>query len=325
MSEESRPEPLLELKNVHKHFRQGSALSWNRQVVRAVNGVSFAIRQNETLSIVGESGCGKTTTAKMVLRLESYTSGSITFKNREVSKLHGTLLQEYRAAVQAVFQDPTSSLNPRLRCRYIVGEPIVINRGVSGPALTSRVEELLVAVGLNPTVATYYPHELSGGMKQRLAIARALSLEPSVVVLDEPVSALDVSIRAQIMNLLKDLQERFGISYLLIAHNLATVRYLSHRMVVMYLGCIVESGDAETIFAKPLHPYTQALISAAEANHPDGARTEIVLSGEVPSPVRPPPGCKFHTRCPAAFIRCPVEEPNLRELAPGHFVACHLY
>jgi oligopeptide transport system ATP-binding protein len=318
--------PLFELKDVRKHFPSGGALPWsrNRRAIRAVDGISLEIRESETMSLVGESGCGKTTTAKMILLLEPHTSGSIKFRTREISTLRGHQLREYRASVQAVFQDPWSSLNPRMRARAIIGEPLVINHRSRGAALQKRVDELLTAVGLPLAVANYFPHELSGGMKQRLAIARALGLGPSVVVLDEPVSALDVSIRAQIMNLLKDLQARLGVAYLLIAHNLATVRYLSHRMAVMYVGRIVESGESEDVFSHPLHPYTQALISAAVANQPGGA-PQIILSGDVPSPANPPSGCRFHPRCPKAFARCGVDEPQLRELAPGHRVACHLY
>jgi oligopeptide/dipeptide ABC transporter ATP-binding protein len=319
--------PLIELKDVHKHYVQGGIIPWlrKRQPVRAVDGIDFEIRAHETMSLVGESGCGKTTTAKLILLLEPYTSGSITFRNQEISSLRGQALRSYRASVQAVFQDPWSSLNPRLRGRAIVGEPLVINQQLRGVQLRERINELLTSVGLNLGVANYFPHELSGGMKQRLAIARALGLSPSLVVLDEPVSALDVSIRAQIMNLLKDLQERFSMSYLLIAHNLATVRYLSDRMAVMYVGRLVESGESEDVFSNPLHPYTQALISAAAANRPGRAGAEIILGGDVPSPANPPSGCRFHPRCPAAFARCSEEEPRLRELAPGHRVACHLY
>lgn len=317
---------LFRLRGVHKHFPQGGSIpGWRKgKVIRAVDGISFDIRSGETMSLVGESGCGKTTTARMILLLEKQTSGSITFRGKEIGTLSGKWLREYRASVQAVFQDPWSSMNPRMRGRAIIAEPLIINQGLTGKALDDRVHELLAAVSLDAAVANYFPHELSGGMKQRLAIARALGLGPSVVVLDEPVSALDVSIRAQIMNLLKDLQERLGIAYLLIAHNLATVRYLSNRIAVMYVGEIVEDGASEDVFSNPLHPYTQALISAAVANQP-GEPQQIILGGEVPSPANPPSGCRFHPRCPRAFARCSVEKPNLRELAPGRRVACHLY
>jgi oligopeptide/dipeptide ABC transporter ATP-binding protein len=316
-------ETLFELRDVHKHYVQGGG--WKAQkVVQAVNGISFEIRAGETMSLVGESGCGKTTTAKMILLLEKHTAGSITYRGTEIATLRGAALRDYRASVQAVFQDPWSSLDPRMRGRTIIAEPLVINQGLKGKALDRRIDELLAAVGLNRAVAQYFPHELSGGMKQRLAIARALGLGPSVVILDEPVSALDVSIRAQIMNLLKDLQDELGVAYLLIAHNLATVRYLSRRMAVMYLGEIVEHGASEAVFEAPRHPYTQALISAAVANQP-GGEPEIIIGDDMPSPAAPPPGCRFHTRCPKAFARCSVERPALREQAPDHAVACHLY
>lgn len=319
--------PVIELAGVEKQFRRtgGIPLFPDPHPIRAVDGVSLVIRANETMSLVGESGCGKTTTAKLILHLEELSAGSITFRGQEIASLKGKALREYRASVQAVFQDPWSSLNPRQRGRSIVGEPLIVNRNMRGAELNDRVAELLKAVGLNEAVESYFPHELSGGMRQRLAIARAIGLGPSLIVLDEPVSALDVSIRAQIMNLLKDLQEQFRISYLLIAHNLATVRYLSDRMAVMYVGKIVESGGAEDVFSEPLHPYTQALISAAAAMRPRGTHEEIILTGDVPSPAKPPQGCRFHPRCPKAFARCSVEEPLLRELAPSHMVACHLY
>jgi oligopeptide/dipeptide ABC transporter ATP-binding protein len=318
---------LLRVEDLRKYFPQGFALPWSRsrRYLRAVDGISFDVRAGETMSLVGESGCGKTTTAKLILLLEGPTAGRVTFRDRDITTLDGPALSAYRASVQAVFQDPWSSLNPRLRGGTIVAEPLVINQGLRGPELRDRVRELLLAVGLEPRVASYFPHELSGGMRQRLAVARALGLGPSLVVLDEPVSALDVSVRAQIMNLLKDLQARLGMAYLLIAHNLATVRYLSHRIAVMYVGKIVETGTAEEVFAHPLHPYTQALISAAEAMRPGEGREQIILGGDVPSPADPPSGCRFHPRCPFAFDRCPREEPELRELAPGHRAACHLY
>jgi oligopeptide/dipeptide ABC transporter ATP-binding protein len=290
-----------------------------------VDDISFAIEPSETVSLVGESGCGKTTTAKLVLRLEKPTAGTISFGGRDINMARGADLRRYRAAVQAVFQDPGSSMNPRMRAKDIISEPLLINQGMPRRQRDERASELLETVGLDPSLRDDYPHEFSGGMRQRLAVARALSLSPALIVLDEPVSALDVSIRAQIMNLLKDLQEQLGVAYLLVAHDLATVRYLSHRLVVMYLGEIVEGGPSEAVFTEPLHPYTQALISAALPARP-GERSEgVILSGDLPSPTNPPPGCRFHTRCPMAFDRCRGEKPLLREMGPGHTVACHLY
>jgi oligopeptide/dipeptide ABC transporter ATP-binding protein len=317
----------LQVRNLAKHFPLGGRSPWSRAsaYVRAVDGISFDVRPHETVSLVGESGCGKTTTAKLVLLLERPTSGQVLFEKRDIHELAGADLRCYRASVQAVFQDPWSSLNPRMRAKDIVGEPLRINQRMPRKAREARVAELLQAVGLEPALGDNYPHEFSGGMRQRVAVARALSLSPSLIVLDEPVSALDVSIRAQIVNILKDLQEQRGIAYLLIAHDLATVRYLSHRVLVMYLGEVVERSPSEELFANPLHPYTQALIAAAAATRFQEEPGEIILPGEVPSPINPPPGCRFHTRCPFAFARCTVEKPPLRELAPGHEVACHLY
>jgi oligopeptide/dipeptide ABC transporter ATP-binding protein len=319
-------QPLLRLDEVRKHFPVSSRLPWSplRGHVRAVDGVSLAIRAHETLSVVGESGCGKTTMARLVLRLDEPTGGRILFQGEDLRGLRGPALRRYRASIQAVFQDPWSSLNPRMRAAAIVAEPIVLNRRPGRKELADTVAELLLAVGLEPSAATSFPHEFSGGMRQRLAVARALAIRPSLIVLDEPVSALDVSIRAQIMNLLRDLQVRFGMAYLLIAHDLATVRYLSDYVAVMYLGQIVEHGPAEEVFTRPLHPYTRALLSAALPVRP-GEREEILLEGEPPSPISPPPGCRFHPRCPFVFARCREEPPALAERAPGHLVACHLY
>ncbi len=296
--------------------------------VRAVDGVSFTIERGKTLSLVGESGAGKTTVAKQILLLEQLTSGTILFEGKDVYKFTKSQLKtEYRPRVQSVQQNPWSSMNPRMRVRDIVAEPLVVNTKHSKEQIQSRVQELLKQVGLAPNHTDYYPHEFSGGQRQRIAVARALALNPSLVVLDEPVSALDVSIRAQIMNLLKDLQEQYNLSYLVIAHNLATVRFMSHSVAIMYLGQIVEYGEAEEVFSQPLHPYTRALMSASILKLPedeDQKITPIILSGEMPSPLNPPPGCRFHTRCAEAIDICSKEEPELRVIGK-HQVRCHIY
>ena len=293
--------------------------------VQAVDDISFDIHQGETFSLVGESGCGKTTTAKLVLRLETPTAGHVFWNGADVHGLKGEGLRDYRMAVQAVFQDPWSSLNPRMRVKEIIGETLMINQRVKAKEMDERVKELLVAVGLRPQQADLYPHEFSGGQRQRLALAAALIANPRLVVLDEPVSGLDVSVQAQIMNLIKHLQETYNVSYLLIAHNLATVRYLAHHVAVMYLGKIVEHSPTEPLFNNPLHPYTKALFSAALPAHPDIKRDEIVLRGEVPSPLNPPKGCRFHPRCPVAKDICSHVEPEYKEVEKDHWVACHLY
>ncbi len=320
-------EVLLEARGLKKHFpvSKGLLLSKVTGWIKAVDGVSFEVRKGETLGVVGESGCGKSTTAKMVLMLEQPTEGSILFQGRDISKIDSGQRKEYRSSVQAVFQDPWSSLNPRMRVRDIIAEPMVINWSLSRRALRDRVDKLLGDVGLSTHQANLYPHEFSGGQRQRLAIARALSLNPKVIVLDEPVSALDVSIRAQIMNLLKDLQTEYQVSYLLIAHNLATVRYMCHQVAVMYLGRIVELAEVQDLFSSPLHPYTKALMSAALPSHPDIQREEIDLPGEVPSPLNPPSGCHFHPRCQWAMDRCSIEDPQMKEVVPNHLASCHLY
>jgi oligopeptide/dipeptide ABC transporter ATP-binding protein len=320
-------EVLLEARDLKKHFpvTKGLVLMKVAGWLKAVDGVSFQVRRGQTLGIVGESGCGKTTTAKMLLMMEKPSSGGIFFRGKDVLKLSTPERKEYRASVQAVFQDPWSSLNPRLHVGSIIAEPLIVNRDLSKGELKERVEKLLVDVGLNPYQAGLYPHEFSGGQRQRIAIARSLALNPDVIILDEPVSALDVSIRAQIMNLLKDLQEQYNLSYLLIAHNLATVRYMCQQVAVMYLGRIVEEASAKELFTNPLHPYTKALISAALPSHPDIQRDETILPGEVPSPVNPPSGCHFHPRCPYVMDHCSRVEPVLQEVGSGHWVSCHLY
>jgi oligopeptide/dipeptide ABC transporter ATP-binding protein len=317
--------PVLEAIKLTKHFPvRGGLFSGPRGVVRAVDGISFTVPVGRTLGVVGESGCGKTTTAKLVLRLEEPTSGAIRFDGRELGDLGGGNLRDYRKSVQAVFQDPYASLNPRLRVGGIIAEPLVTNERLGGGEVKQRVMRLLELVGLPDRAMDLFPHEFSGGQRQRIAIARALALSPRLVVLDEPVSALDVSIRAQILNLLRDLQAQLGLSYLFIAHDLAAVAHMSHEIVVMYLGQIVESGDAATLARHPKHPYTQALFSAALPSHPEEVREEIILPGEVPSPLNPPGGCRFHPRCPFAMARCADEEPQLLPVE-GRLAACHLY
>ena len=317
--------PLLEARGLTKHFQVGRRLlGGGGEVVRAVDDIAFAIEPGRTLGVVGESGCGKTTTAKMVLRLEKPTTGQILFEGHDVAGLEGDGLQRYRKSVQAVFQDPFASLNPRMRVDSIIAEPLVTHERLDDAAVAARVARLLDVVGLPARSKDLFPHEFSGGQRQRIAIARALALSPRLVVLDEPVSALDVSIRAQILNLLRDLQKDLGLAYLFIAHDLAAVAHMSHVIAVMYLGRIVEMGAAARVASSPQHPYTQALFAAALPAHPDEQREEIVLAGEVPSPVNPPAGCHFHPRCPKVMARCSREEPRLKP-SHGREIACHLF
>ncbi len=322
-----RSDVLLEAVDLKKYFPVTKGLLISKTVghIKAVDGVSFELRPGETLGIVGESGCGKSTTAKMMLMLEEPTEGSILFGGKDIRNADPADRQEYRRSVQAVFQDPWSSLNPRMRVRDLIAEPMVINLEMRRGEVQDRVLKLLTDVGLSAYHANLYPHEFSGGQRQRLAIARALALNPKVIVLDEPVSALDVSIRAQIMNLLKDLQAEYNVSYMLIAHHLATVRYMCTWVAVMYLGRIVELSPVRDLFENPSHPYTKALMSAALPSHPDTVQDEMILSGEVPSPLNPPDGCHFHTRCPFVMDVCSLEDPVTKEVSPGHTVACHLF
>ena len=312
---------LLEVRDLVKHFEVG------RGLVRAVDGVSFSIERGETLGLVGESGCGKTTTGRCILQLERPTSGSVRFEGQELTTLDQRELRAVRRKVQVIFQDPYSSLNPRMTVGQIIGEPLAVHGLVrGGAARTARVKDLLQRVGLLPQHASRYPHELSGGQRQRVGIARALAMEPSLIVCDEPVSALDVSIQAQIINLLEDLQSEFGLTYLFVAHDLAVVRHISDRVAVMYLGKIAEMADRKTIYDDPKHPYTRALLSAVPIPDPEleMKRERIVLRGEVPSALNPPSGCVFHPRCPIAVERCQHDVPALRELVPGHWAGCHL-
>jgi oligopeptide/dipeptide ABC transporter ATP-binding protein len=316
---------VLEAAELSKHFRSRRGIfGGDRGMVRAVDGISFAIESGQTLGVVGESGCGKTTTAKLVLGLEQPTGGGIRFEGRDLQGLDAAGRRHYRKSVQAVFQDPFASLNPRMRVSAIIAEPLITNEQLSAAEVRRRVLDLLGLVGLPERAADLFPHEFSGGQRQRIAIARALALSPKLVVLDEPVSALDVSIRAQILNLLRDLQAELGLSYLFIAHDLAAVAYMSHTIAVMYLGRIVECGEARILARAPKHPYTEALFSAALPSSPDERRDDIILPGEVPSPLRPPPGCHFHPRCPHVMARCGREEPGLATV-DGRLVACHLY
>jgi oligopeptide/dipeptide ABC transporter ATP-binding protein len=318
---------IIEVEDCRKYFpvTRGVVLRKTVGTVKAVDGVSFQIQRGQTFSLVGESGCGKTTTARMILQVETPTDGTIKFNGGNLAEFTSSEFREYRASVQAVFQDPWSSLNPRHRVGQIIMEPVLTHQRLSKGETREQLDALLQDVGLHSFQADYYPHEFSGGQRQRIAIARALSLRPKVLVLDEPVSALDVSIRAQIMNLLRSLQEHYGLSYLLIAHNLATVRYMSHQVAVMYLGKIVEEAPTQELFNNPMHPYTKTLIAASLPSHPDRQRENLAISGEVPSPLDPPQGCAFNPRCPFVMDKCSRDVPELRELSPGHRVACHLY
>jgi oligopeptide/dipeptide ABC transporter ATP-binding protein len=317
---------LVSVEGLVKHFPIRAGLL-RRQVgaVQAVDGVNFSVRQKETFSIVGESGCGKSTTARLLTRLLEPTAGTITLEGRDITHLKDAALRPLRREMQMIFQDPYSSLNPRHTVGKIVGAPFRLQHVSPPGGVKKSVQELLEAVGLNPEHYNRYPHEFSGGQRQRIGIARTLALRPRLIVADEPVSALDVSIQAQVINLLEDLQEEFDLTYVIIAHDLSVVRYVSDRVAVMYLGKIVELADRLELYEQPLHPYTKALLSAVPIPDPtiERKRERIILTGDVPSPVNPPPGCRFHTRCPLADTICREQEPEFREVTPGHWAACH--
>jgi oligopeptide transport system ATP-binding protein len=320
-------EPLLEVRNLVMHFKVGRGLFGRSGLVRAVDGVSFTLKRGETLGLVGESGCGKTTTGRCVLQLEKPTAGEVIFEGRNLVGMEPRELRRVRNRIQVIFQDPYSSLNPRMTVGQIIAEPIAVHGLEPDPAARAeRVRQLLVRVGLLTQHAYRYPHELSGGQRQRVGVARALAMQPSLIICDEPVSALDVSIQAQIINLLAELQSDFGLSYLFVAHDLAVVRHISDRIAVMYLGKIVELASRRDLYEAPAHPYTRALLSAVPIPDPalEATRERQVLTGEVPSPLNPPSGCVFHPRCPLAIERCRREVPQLRLLASGHEAACHL-
>ena len=318
---------LVEVKNLEMYFPVTAGIIFQRTVaeVKAVDNISLTIRKGETLGLVGESGCGKTTTGRCILQLYKPTNGDVFFEGQRINDLGGREMRNLRRKMQIIFQDPYGSLNPRMTCGSIIGEPLVVHKLTSTKGeYRDRVSELLSVVGLNPAMADRYPHEFSGGQRQRIGIARALAVRPTFIVCDEPVSALDVSIQAQVINLLEELQDQFGLTYLFIAHDLSVVRHISDRVAVMYLGHIVEVADRQELYENPLHPYTKALLSAVPIPDPvvEAQRERIILAGDVPSPMNPPAGCVFHTRCPIAIDECQDEVPELHEVSPDHWVAC---
>jgi oligopeptide/dipeptide ABC transporter ATP-binding protein len=319
--------PLLDVRGLKKHFVSKALFKFQKTItVRAVDGIDFSLESGQTLGLVGESGCGKTTTGRLLLRLEEPTDGSIRLEGKDVALLRGAEVKSYRRRVQMVFQDPFSSLDPRMSIHDSIAEPLAVQRLGSKRVRREWVEDLMERVGLSPAMGSRLPGQLSGGQRQRVGVARALALNPSIIVADEPTSALDVSVRAQVINLLKDIQEETAVSYVFISHDLSTVRHISDRIAVMYLGKIVEQAPAEALFSRPLHPYTQALISAVPVPDPEfEARREIeLLTGDLPSPANPPSGCRFRTRCPFAVDVCAEQEPLLRQFEEGRQVACHL-
>ena len=319
-------QPLLAVENLTKYFPIMQGV-FRRQVgtVKAVDGLDFEIHERETLGLVGESGCGKSTAGRVILRLYDATAGRIVFRGTDITSVDGESLRRLRPRMQMIFQDPQDSLNPRMTVGSIIGEPLVEHGTVRGRALRERVEELLDAVGLDPGFTNRYPHEFSGGQRQRIGVARALALNPEFIVCDEPIAALDVSIQAQVVNLLEDLQKRLGLTYLFISHDLGMIRHIADRVAVMYLGKIVELASSDVLYREPLHPYTRALLSAVPIHDPEleARRERVILSGDVPSPADPPAGCRFSTRCPMAAPECSARDPEWRELRPGHRVACH--
>ncbi len=325
---ESASDILLNVENLKMYFPVTAGLIFQRKIadVKAVDGITFDVRKGETLGLVGESGCGKSTTGRAILQLYKPTAGSINFGGTELTELGGGSMRKMRRKMQMIFQDPYASLNPRMSVGAIIGEPLTIH-GLSkgGRARKERIQDLMRVVGLNPYYANRYPHEFSGGQRQRIGIARALAVEPDFIVADEPVSALDVSIQAQIINLMEDLQQQFGLTYLFIAHDLSVVRHISDRVGVMYLGKMMELADRNELYENPLHPYTKALLSAVPVPDPsvENQRERIILTGDVPSPLRPPPGCVFNTRCPIAIEECRQVIPEWRDVGGGHMVACH--
>jgi oligopeptide transport system ATP-binding protein len=331
MTNGTNPSDLIQVRDLKMYFPVMRGVVFQRQVgaVKAVDGLTFSIRKGETLGLVGESGCGKSTTGRALLQLYRPTAGQVIFNDpvsgvQDLTKLHGEEMRRMRRKVQMIFQDPYASLNPRMTVGDIIGEPIRVHNLRQGAGVRERVQELLQLVGLNPYFVNRYPHEFSGGQRQRIGIARALAVEPEFVVCDEPVSALDVSIQAQVLNLLEDLQHKLGLTYLFIAHGLAVVKHISSRVAVMYLGKMVELAEGPKLYSMPMHPYTQALLSAVPIPDPkiEQHRKRIILEGDVPSPLNPPSGCRFHTRCPIAIDRCKIEEPPFEDYGDGHYVAC---